>query len=69
MFELNDSQLKQLADFSSNLSLLLFGASLITPFFTNIDELNQYFVAGGLLLAIAFLIISMIILKGVKKDD
>ena len=39
MVRLNDNQLKQLADFTSNLGLV-FLATVITPLFTNVDKVN-----------------------------
>lgn len=60
--KLKDSQLKQLADFTSNLSLV-FLASVIAPIFSNVDTINLISVVLGLLGAVLSLIISLLLIK------
>ncbi|OGH19633.1 MAG: hypothetical protein A2868_04210 [Candidatus Levybacteria bacterium RIFCSPHIGHO2_01_FULL_40_15b] len=69
MSELNNSQLKQLAEFLSNLALLFFAGSIITPLFTEFNRPDPFTIVSGFISTLAFLTASMIILRGVKKDD
>lgn len=62
MFRLNDNQLKQLAEFVSNLSLIFF-ASVITPLFSEIDKLTVFTVLWGIGLGLGSLAISILILR------
>lgn len=65
MIELTDLQLKQLAEFVSNLGLVFF-ATVVTPIFTEPDRFNIFATISGILLTIICVIISLIILKGIK---
>ena len=62
MPKLNDNQLKQLADFMSNLGLVFFAIS-ITPLFSGVDTLNIFSVLLGLVASIISLIVSLSLLK------
>lgn len=61
--ELNDVQLKQLAEFTSNLSLV-FAASIIAPFFSGVDTFDLLLVLLGLTASFISLGISLMILRG-----
>ena len=63
---LNDSQLDRLSEFTANLALLFF-APVIAPLFYGIDERSAFVVGLGLVLTVGCLIISLFLLKGVKK--
>jgi len=60
--KLNDDQLKQLADFMSNLGLVFIAVS-ITPLFSDIDKFNIFSVILGLVASIISLIVSLSLLK------
>lgn len=60
--KLKDSQLKQLADFTSNLSLVFF-ASVLTPMFSGVDTINLFSVVLGLIAAVLSLITSLLLIK------
>ena len=62
MPKLNDAQLRQLAEFTSNLSLV-FLASVIAPLFSNIDSVNIFSVLLGLLAAVISLVISLFLVR------
>lgn len=64
--ELNDVQLKQLAEFTSN-SSLIFIAGVIAPFFSGVDRLEVSRVLLGLALAVLSLVISLFILRKEKR--
>lgn len=66
MWELNDSQLKQLAEFLSNLSVVFVG-SVIVPLFGGIDKINLIGVTLGLGLAVLSLLVSVYILRRTVK--
>lgn len=68
MLELNDAQIKQLADFSSNLSLIFIAATVIAPVFAGAEDTNLLAIILGLALSAAFLILSMWILKEKKYE-
>lgn len=61
--KLNDTQLKQLADFTSNLSLVFF-ASVLTPMFSDVDRINIINVALGVVLGLLSILSSLFILRG-----
>ncbi len=63
--ELNDSQLKQLAEFVSNLGLVFFGL-VLTPLFSASNQVNFNLLIGGLFLIIGCVTMSLIILKGIN---
>lgn len=65
MPKLNDNQLEQLAEFMSNLGLV-FLATAITPVFSEVDKVNPFMIALGLLLTAGFLVASLLILGGDK---
>ena len=62
MPKLNDNQLKQLADFVSNLGLVFIAVS-ITPLFSDIDRVNIFTVVLGVVASIVSLVGSMSLLK------
>ena len=62
MLKLNDNQLKQLADFVSNLGLVFIAVS-ITPLFSDIDRVNIFTVVLGVVASIVSLVGSMSLLK------
>ena len=62
MPNLNDNQLRQLADFMSNLGLVFFAVS-ITPLFSGIDTFNIFGVILGLVASMFCLVGSMLLLK------
>ena len=66
MPKLNNAQLKQLADSTSNLGVVLF-ATIVTPIFASIDKINPYMILSGLVLMVVTFILSLLILKGVKR--
>ena len=68
MYRLNSDQLKQLADFTSNLSLVFF-TSVIAPTFSEVDNVNPFMIILGIALTFSALIISMFLLKGVKNES
>ena len=61
--KLTENQLKQLADFTSNLSLVFF-ASVLTPLFSNVDSINIFNVLWGTALGLLSIFSSLIILRG-----
>lgn len=65
MAKLNDEQLKQLAEFTSNASILFLGTS-VGPVLTPIGRADPFMVILGLVLTVASLSISMLLLKGYK---
>ena len=68
MPKLNDNQLKQLADFTSNLGLVFF-ATAVTPVFSTIDNVNPFVITLGLGLTITCIIVSVLILKRGFSND
>lgn len=69
MSELNSAQLKQLAEFTSNLSLILLGSAVIAPIFANSPKIDPFVTAYSIVLSTALVILSIWILKGVKQND
>lgn len=68
MIKLNNDQLKQLADFVSNLGLV-FAASIITPLFSkNVDKIDLLSVVLGLLSSLTSLFLSLTILSLSKRE-
>lgn len=65
MVKLNDNQLKQLAEFTSNLSILFLG-SVVGPVFSPIENINSFMLLLGLVLTLLSLIVSMFLLKGTR---
>lgn len=65
MERLNDNQLKQLADFSSNLSILFLG-SVVGPIFSPVENINSFMLLLGLVLTLLSLVVSIFLLKGTK---
>ncbi len=65
MPQFNANQLKQLSEFTSNLSLVFF-ASVITPFFGNIDKVELTSVVSGVILGFMYLTLSLSFLKEKK---
>lgn len=63
MSKFNNAQLKQLADFQSNLSLLFIAASFAIVFDSS-QNVNFLLIFSGLALSAAFLILSLLTLKG-----
>lgn len=66
MYKLNDIQIKQLAEFTSNLSLVFF-TTIVTQVFSGVDRVNVINVVLGLVISITCLIESLLLLKGSKK--
>ena len=64
--KLSNTQLKQLAEFTSNLGLV-FLASVITPLFSNIDRVDIFNVLLGLSLGLIALAISLLLVRNVKQ--
>lgn len=62
-FRLNQEQLKQLADFASNLSLV-FLAGVVAPIFSNSRAIELLTILVGVSFGILCLISSLYILKG-----
>lgn len=62
MVRLNDYQLKQLADFTSNISILFLGAA-VTPVLSRVDNADFFVIVLGLVLSILFLGLSLFILR------
>jgi hypothetical protein len=58
MPKLNDNQLKQLADFTSNLSLVFF-TTVIAPVFSEIDRVNPLMIVLGIGLTVSCILASM----------
>jgi len=67
VIKFNKDQLRQLAEFSSNLSILFFGSS-IGPIFYPIEKIDPFMVVLGVALTMGCLIESMLLLKGNKKE-
>lgn len=59
---LDDSQLNRLSEFTANLSLIFF-ASVASPIFSGVDEVNWFMVALGLEFTIGSLLISLFLAK------
>lgn len=66
MVRLNNDQLKQLAEFTSNLGLV-FAGGVIVPIFQKIDTLNLFNVVLGLIAALLCLILSMQLIRKRSK--
>lgn len=64
MVKLNDEQLKQLAQFSSNLSIVFF-ATAVGPIFS-VDVVDPFMIVLGIGFTAGALILSLLILKGVE---
>lgn len=68
MIKFKSAQLKQLADFVSNLGLV-FAASVITPIFSNkVDKTNLLTVVLGLLASLTSLFLSLTVLSLIKRE-
>jgi len=59
--KLTESQLKLLAETTSNIGLIFF-ASMVAPFFAG-KELQEDFAISGLLLSFGFIVFSLLIAK------
>lgn len=68
IFTLNDAQLKQLSDISGNLSVLFYG-TVLTPVFTLVDRVNPFMLVLGVIIGTAFLIQSLLFLKGATYES
>lgn len=66
MIRLNDVQLKQLADFASNMGIV-FLATVITPLFSGIEGANIVSVLTGLGFMTISILISLSLLRRIKK--
>jgi hypothetical protein len=66
MKKLNNEQIKLSAQFISNLGLL-FIAGVLSPLFSNNQDVNIILVIPGLILSLVCLISSLYIVRGVKK--
>lgn len=66
MVKLNNDQLKQLAEFTSNLALL-FAAIVVTPLFSDSRSVNLLSVLSGLIPAAFCLVSSLYILRRIRK--
>lgn len=66
MIKLNDDQLKQVAEFSSNLGLVVI-ATVITPAFSNIVNINSVMIISGLVIAGFCLFLSLFTLRNRKN--
>lgn len=62
---LNNNQLKQLAEFTSNLGLI-FAGSVIAPLFSEIDKISIVSVSLGIVLMLFSLVSSLILLRSKK---
>lgn len=62
--ELNDPQLKQLAEFMSNLGLVFFGL-VVAPLFSTANQVNPNLLIGGLFLIAGCVTISLVLLKNI----
>lgn len=62
-FRLSKGQLKQLADFSSNLGLV-FLAGVVTPLFSGVDRISLLNVVLGIVLMLMSVSFSLFLLKG-----
>ena len=67
MIRLNNSQLRQLAEFTSNLGLLFF-ATIVTQVFADVDKIDLLNVVLGLLASITALFLSLTILILNKRE-
>lgn len=65
MVKLNEAQLKQLAEFTSSLSILFFG-TVVGPIFVPVEQVSLYMVILGLVIALGSLGMSMLLLRGNK---
>lgn len=63
MITLNDNQLKQLAEFTSNLGLVFF-ATVITPIVT-VDQVNPFMITLGVVSTAGCLFTSLWILRNI----
>lgn len=66
MIKLNSNQQKQLAEFSSNLGLFFIGV-VIAPLFSDIKSVNLLNVLSGLNIATICVVISLFILRSIRK--
>ena len=62
MGKLNDNQLKQVAEFLSNLSLVFF-AVVVAPIFSKIDTVDPFGVILGLIAAMSCMCGSVLLLR------
>ena len=60
--KLNENQLKQLAEFTSNLGLVFF-ATVVTPVAAGAGKINPFMITLGLILTILCLFLSLIIIR------
>lgn len=60
---LKNAQVKQIADFLSNLSLV-FIAVILTPLFANLDNANPFLVVLGVTVAVICFSVSLVIVPG-----
>lgn len=67
-FHLNNQQLEQLSGIAGNISVLFFG-TVLAPIFTEIDKVNPLMIVLGSTLAVAFLLESLLLLKGEKHES
>jgi len=65
---LNKPQLDRLSEFTANLGLV-FLASVVTPLFTSIDKASLFIVGLGLTLTFGCVVVSLLLLKGVKNES
>lgn len=66
MLTLNNNQLKQLAEFTSNMGIVFVGI-VIAPLFSQAESVNIFTVLTGLGLMIICLITSLSLLRKVKR--
>lgn len=63
MIRLNADQLKQFAEFMSNLGLAFFATAVGPPLFTPIDRIDPFMITLGLVLTLYCLIVSLFLLR------
>lgn len=68
MFNLNERQVKQMAEYASNVSILFLGSAL-APVFSQVDNPSPFVIILGMLLAVGYFVISIKLLKGVKNES
>jgi len=67
-FQLNEDQMRLIADLFKDLSLFFF-ATVIAPLFVEFDKINFSVIFLGLILSIVSFIASLIVLYGINRES
>jgi len=66
-FILNDYQLDRLSEILGNAALVVWGSTVLPAFTGTVDEVSPFTVLLGLVGGFAFIILSLLLLRKVKK--